>query len=106
MTDHADVRVSHNPERHRFEAYVDDELAGVAEYVAASGQMVLHHTEVAPRFEGRGIGGQLAATALDTARAEGLAVQPRCSFIAAYIRDHAEYADLVDPDAAPPPTGA
>ncbi len=101
MTEPAEARVHHNPDRRRFEAFVGDELAGVADYVALPGQMVLHHTEVAPRFEGRGIGGQLAATALDSARAEGLAVQPRCSFIATYIRDHAEYADLVDRGPAP-----
>jgi uncharacterized protein len=34
---------------------------------------------------------------LEDARAAGLALLPRCPLIAAYIRRHLEYADLVPP---------
>ena len=45
------------------------------------------------------MGSALARTALDTARAEGLHVVPVCPFMDAWIRRHAQYADLV---VAPP----
>jgi uncharacterized protein len=50
-------------------------------------------------YEGLGLGGRLARTALDNARARGLTVMPFCPFIAAYIERHIdEYGDLVAPE--------
>jgi molybdenum cofactor cytidylyltransferase len=74
---------------------VDEELAGVAEYRPAGNRLVFVHTEVLPAFAGRGIGNRLAAGTLDATRARGLKVTPRCPFIAAYIRSHPEYRDMV-----------
>ncbi|MFP5504097.1 MAG: GNAT family N-acetyltransferase, partial [Candidatus Sericytochromatia bacterium] len=47
---------------------------------------------------GRGVGSQLAKAGLECARAEGLEVEPVCSFIAGYIRKHPEYRPLVHAD--------
>jgi hypothetical protein len=57
--------------------------------------MTIPHTEVQSRFEGQGLGARLARFVLDDARERGLRVVPRCPFIAAYIKRHPEYADLV-----------
>lgn len=53
------------------------------------------HTAVPDAFEGQGVGSALARTALDQARADGLAVVAPCSFIAGWIDRHPAYADLV-----------
>jgi predicted GNAT family acetyltransferase len=63
---------------------------------------VLVHTEVEPRAEGTGLGSQLVTEALDDIRARGLRVVPLCPFVAAYIRRHPDYADLVVKDPATP----
>lgn len=55
------------------------------------------HTEVPPELRGKRIGDELAHALLDYARREGLLVQPHCPFVAAFIKRHAEYADLVAP---------
>lgn len=89
------VTIIDNPERSQFEAWVDGEFAGELSYERREGVAVLPHTGVRGRFEGRGIGGMLAKFALDDARERGLAVEPLCPFIAAYIRRNPEYADLV-----------
>lgn len=89
------VRVEDRPEHHRYEMYVGDELAGVVEYQDAPGRRTMVHTRIEPAFEGRGLGGTLAAAALDDARARGLGVVPTCPFIRSYIERHPEYADLV-----------
>jgi predicted GNAT family acetyltransferase len=83
--------------RSRWEARVDGDLAGVAAYERSEGVITFTHTVVADAFEGQGIGSALARTALDDARAEGLAVVPRCPFIAGWIEHHPAYADLVRP---------
>ncbi len=97
MTDDARIVVVDAPERKRFEATVDDELAGFLVYRSRKGLLALIHTEVEDRFEGRGLGGRLARFALDQARAEGLAVLPFCPFVNAWMKRHPEYIDLVPP---------
>jgi hypothetical protein len=94
----AAIAVTDNPERERFEITATGELAGFTQYRRRPGLIAFVHTEIDPRFEGRGLGGRLIGAALDASRAEGLAVLPFCPFVNAYIAKHPEYADLV-PDA-------
>jgi uncharacterized protein len=90
-----EIRIADNPAERRYEAHVGDRLAGFAEYRAVPGRVVFVHTQVLPEFEGRGVGSRLAAGALDDVRARGLGMTPKCPFIAAYVRRHPQYADLV-----------
>jgi predicted GNAT family acetyltransferase len=52
--------------------------------------------------EGTGVGSQLVRGALDDLRVRGLRLVPLCPFVAAYVRRHPEYADLVATDPATP----
>lgn len=88
------IEVHHNAPAARFEATVDGELC-VADYRLQHGVMVMPHTAVAPRLQGRGIAAALVKHALDWARAQGLKVAPRCAYVAAYMRRHAEVRDLI-----------
>ena len=93
----AEVEVTFAESRHRWEARVDGELAGFAEYELGDGLVTFTHTEVDDRFEGQGVGSALARYALDDVRAEGARrVRPECPFIARWISRHAEYQDLVE----------
>jgi len=89
------VRVEHDVAAKQYEVYVDDRRAGLAGYRDEDGHRVLTHTEVDPEFGGRGLAGLLAKRALDDAREEGLRVVPRCSYMAKYVEQHQECADLV-----------
>ena len=90
-----DASVTRAPEEERYEARLGDELAGFAVYRERPGLIAFMHTEVDPRFEGRGIGGRLVAGALEDARTCGLAVLPFCPFVNGYIQRHRELVDLV-----------
>jgi predicted GNAT family acetyltransferase len=91
------LEITRNDSEQRYEARVDGELAGIAAFQMDGDRIVFTHTEVDDRFEGQGIGSQLARHALDDVRArESLRVVPQCPFIRSWIEKHPEYADLVD----------
>ena len=92
--------IEHQPARGRFQAIVDGE-ACVADYRLDGGVMLITHTAVAPRLQGRGIAGALVQAALDHARSQGLQVNPLCSYARAYLRRHPQ-----NPAAAPMPPEA
>lgn len=81
--------------RRRFEITVDGTVVGFAEYRRRPGVISFIHTEIDPARNGEGLGTMLIKTALDTARAEGLAVLPYCPFVQRFIKGHREYLDLV-----------
>ena len=93
---HTQLHVTDNPERKRFEGYLGDELVGVVEYIPLEGKIIATHTEVLEAFEGQGIGSRLVADMLEQLRAGGRVVQPLCPYVAAYLRRHPEWADVVD----------
>jgi predicted GNAT family acetyltransferase len=97
----ADVSIRDVPERARYELRLGDDVAGFAEYRRGGDAIVFRHTVIEPEFEGRGLGSKLARHVLDEARAAGLTVKPQCPFIARYIAEHSEYADLVQPASSP-----
>jgi uncharacterized protein len=93
------VTIDDNPEETRYEVWEDGQLAGFAHYALGEGRITFIHTEIEPEYEGAGLGSRLARFALDDARQRGLAVVPRCPFIAGYIHRHPdEYLDLVTPE--------
>lgn len=94
------ITVADVPEASRYEARIDDRLVGFVVYQRTSGTITFLHTEVLPGSEGGGIGSRLARAVLDDARAQATRVRPVCPFIAAYIRRHQEYADLMRPPGA------
>jgi predicted GNAT family acetyltransferase len=98
----AAVTVRDNPAELRYEALAGGDLIGEIRYRTEPGLVVLVHTEVDPSHEGAGVGSELVGRALDDIRERGLHVVPLCPFVAAYIRSHPEYADLVAADPSTP----
>lgn len=90
--------VQHEAEAHRFVLQTPQGLAVCSYRRSLEGKhevLVLHHTEVPPALEGRGIAAALVAAALAWARGEGLRVRPVCSYVAAYMQRHPETLDLL-----------
>jgi len=84
------------PDRSRFEIRLDGALAGFAQYVRRGGRTFFVHTEIDPRFEGKGLGSKLAAGALGAERDGGTKVVPLCPFIRSYIDRHPDEMANVD----------
>lgn len=88
------LEVVDDPAAQRYEARLGGRVVGYTEYRRVRGRVIFVHTEVDPSMEGKGIGSQLAAGALDDVRAKGLTFSVKCPFIAAYVKRHREYDDI------------
>lgn len=89
--------VRDNPQKHRFEIDLGDGGFAIAEYTLSKGHVRFTHTAVLLAHQGKGIGSALVRFALASARTRGLKVIPTCPFFAAYIKQHPEEQDLLDP---------
>lgn len=87
--------VRDNKALNRFELDVGDSVA-FANYRRAGDRVIITHTETPPALRGRGIASELVKGSLALIRADGLKVVAGCSFVVDYLRQHPDYADLVN----------
>ena len=88
------MQITNNEEKKQYELLIDDNLAKI-EYIIAQGTIYLTHTEVPRELEGKGIGSKLVLFALEDIKQQELTLVPLCPFVAAYIKRHPEWRDLV-----------
>jgi uncharacterized protein len=70
-------------------------VTAIATYKIASNVITLMHTETPESARGQGIASRLVEGALQTARARGLKVVPRCPFVKLYFDKHPQFRDLL-----------
>lgn len=87
------IKVVHNPDEKRFETVIDGKLCKL-DYLQNGDNFVITHVGVHPNFRGQGVAGRITQVGLEYAKANSLRVIPMCSYAAAYIRRHPEYAEL------------
>ena len=80
------IVVVHNAAASRF---VEGQLC-FASYHLVDGVMRIHHTGVPAALEGRGIAAEIVRAAFAYAEANGLEVEPWCSYVRVYMRRHPE----------------
>jgi len=78
----------------RFELERDGHVAYL-EYNLSGKVLQLIHTEVPEPLRGKGVGSELARSALEWARPHDLKVDVVCPYVAAYLKKNPEYADLL-----------
>ncbi|MFI6869957.1 GNAT family N-acetyltransferase [Nocardia sp. NPDC050406] len=93
------TRLEHNVAATRYEIYLDDTLAGYADYTERVGEDVkvrdFQHTLTFPEFRGRKVAAQVVEFALDDSRKAGFSIVPTCWYVEKFIAENPEYADLV-----------
>jgi len=87
------IQVTHNPADNRFETWIDGKLSKL-DYIQDGKNFVITHVGVHPELRGQGVAGRIVQMGLDYAKENSLRVVPMCSYAAAYIRRHPEYAEL------------
>jgi predicted GNAT family acetyltransferase len=88
------AKVTDNAAESRYELAIGDQIA-FASYRRLPGRVVITHTETPRALRGRGIASQLVKGALNLIRADGDKVVPGCGFVADYLEQHQEDADLL-----------
>lgn len=94
------LEIRHDAAAARFVATVEGRECVVL-YRQDGDVMRIHHTEVPPALEGRGIAAKLVRAALAHAESNGLSVEPRCGYVRAYMRRHPDTQRLL-PAGFPP----
>jgi predicted GNAT family acetyltransferase len=90
------IEIRHDPQNQRFVADTDGALALIHYRERAGRVLDFDHTFVPEALRGRGLASRLTAHALGYARDQGYRVAPSCPFVAAFIRRHQEYRDLLE----------
>jgi len=86
--------VEHNQPEQQFELHIAG-LVCLLQYRVANGKFIIHHTEVPPPLQNRGLAERMTRVALHYARSLGCKVEPRCPYTAAFLKRHREYSDLL-----------
>ena len=86
--------VRHDTAGQTFELITDGYLAH-ADYFIEGERIAFTHTFVPPELRGRGLAGQPVRSALAHARTHHLKVVPACYYVAAFMKLHSEFADLL-----------
>lgn len=89
------MNIRNNEQESRFETVIDGHTAYAAYDLEEPDRIVFTHTIVPDELSGRGIAGEIVKHALGHAREKNLKVVPQCSYVAAYIKRHSEYEDLL-----------
>lgn len=87
-----------DPVEQTVELLVDGAVASLVAYDRGEGPLALTHTETRPEFAGQGYGTQLIDHVVERAKADGDAVIPYCSFVAAWFARHPDEVGLVPAD--------
>ena len=87
------IEVTQNEAEQRFETWIDGYLSKL-DYIQDGKNFVITHVGVSPELRGQGIAGRIVQVGLEYAKERSLRVVPMCSYAAAYIRRHPEYAEL------------
>jgi predicted GNAT family acetyltransferase len=96
LTDKTGAPVSIDKQSDKFTVAVEASPVGLAAYAERDGQRVFFHTEVDDDFAGRGLATILIGEALAVTRADGLRIVAVCPMVAAYVKKHHEFDDIVD----------
>jgi uncharacterized protein len=90
-----ELRVADNPDKSRYEAKADGEVAGFIDYKLSQNDIAFLHAETDDRFRGKGVASQLVRASLEAARERGLAVLPYCPYVRGWLEEHPDYTELV-----------
>ena len=92
--DQQNLTVINNEKQMQFEIHLNDDI-GFLQYRFYHDNIALMHTLVPTSLSGKGLASALAHHSLEWAREHKKKVMVYCPFVAAYLKRHPEYNDLI-----------
>jgi predicted GNAT family acetyltransferase len=89
------MNIHHNAANQEFTTGPADQQAELAYSLPAAGVIDFVHTFVPENQRGQGVADELAQAGLAYARQQHLKVRTSCPFMADYVQQHQQYADLL-----------
>lgn len=93
---HQDAKVRHDKDQQRYVLEINGQPLGFAQYQEEGERQIFIHTEIDDSLAGQGMGSTLARESLDDARRRGKRIVPVCEFIAAYVKKHPDWNDILE----------
>lgn len=93
----SEVTVTDAPGIHHYELTLDGDRAGFINYRDDGNRRVILRTEVDDAYRGQELGTKLLTGALDHIRARGMRAVTLCPMATAYVTEHRDYDDTIDP---------
>ncbi|WBA42301.1 GNAT family N-acetyltransferase [Hymenobacter canadensis] len=90
------VNIEHHTQDQEFIATIGGHTGELAYSTPAEDVVDFTHTFVDEELRGQGVGEALAHAGLQYARQHQLRVRTSCKFMAAFVRQHSEYQDLLE----------
>ena len=94
-TEPEQIDLQHDTDGNRYVLRSSGETVGIIDYRQEGDVLELLHTEVLPQGRGKGLGTVLVREVLDDIRSHGHRIVPTCTFVAGFVEEHQDYADLV-----------
>lgn len=91
------MEIEHNKSENRgiFKAMEDGSKAGEMTYSRRGETIVIEHTEVDPKFQGKGVGKQLVKEAVNFSRKNNVKISPECSYAKKVLTRGEEFKDVL-----------
>ncbi len=80
----------------QYELRIDGERVGLCTYRDAGARRVFLHTEIDAAHAGQGLATELIEWALADVRSKDKRIVARCPMVAAYLKKHHDFDDIVD----------
>ena len=90
----AEHTLIHNEAENKYEFHIDGNIAYIT-YDNKEGVLHLTHTIVPDALAGKGLAKRLTIAVMDEVEAQGLKMQPQCSYIVAFIEKNPDYGRLL-----------
>ena len=87
------ISIQQQPEENRFALLDGEAMIGEAAYVQHGDRRIFYHTVVDPAYGGRGLAGDLVASALRETMDAGVVVVPVCPYVRSWLERHPDVAE-------------
>ncbi len=98
MSDNIEIQKTDDTDSGRYFVVINGDEAEMTYTKLGPALISIDHTFVPDSMRGKGVAQALASNAVEDARKTGWKIVPRCSFMQAQVKRHADWSDVIQPE--------